>query len=283
MAGLGVRFVQEGYKDPKPLIRIGPDSRMIIEYVLSMFDRERDDFVFVCNDEHVNKNRIHEVIHDLCPHSTVVSMPSHKLGPIHTVQAAYHCITDYEEVIVSYCDGMVTWDRSKFLSFVRQNRVDGCLITHTGFHPHTLSSTKMAFVRDDNGKVLEVKEKAHFTDNPQNEHASSGVYYFRRGGDMKYFFDETVRRNINYNGEYYVTLAFNPMIEAGLNVRFYDTDYVAILGTPTEVKNFEAWATITQNDNIKNTADLERIFAYWKSYHKTLKEYEQQYQHKKVQ
>ena len=85
---------------------------------------------------------------------------------------------------------------------------------------------------------------------------------------MKHFFDETVRRNINYNGEYYVTLAFNPMIEAGLNVRFYDTDYVAILGTPNEVENFEAWSTITQNESIKTDSDVVKLFTYWKGYWK---------------
>jgi NDP-sugar pyrophosphorylase family protein len=270
MAGTGARFVEKGYKDPKPLIRIRPHLERIVEYVLRMFDKDRDDFVFICNDVHVNDHHIHEVLREICPYSTVVSMPSHKKGPIFTVQAAYDHIADDEEVIISYCDGMVTWDKSKFLSFVHSNNLDGCLITHTGFHPHTLSSTKMAFVREEGGKVLEVKEKAHFTDNPQNEHASSGVYYFRRGRDLKFYFDETVRRNINYNGEHYVTLSFNPMIEAGLNVGFYDTDYVAILGTPNEVENFEAWATIIKTNNIHNDVDLSRMFKYWQGYWKTI-------------
>jgi NDP-sugar pyrophosphorylase family protein len=266
MAGLGVRFVEKGYKDPKPLIRIRPDMRRIVEYVLSMFDRDKDDFVFICNDVHVDQFKIQETLREICPYSEVVSMPSHKRGPIHTVQAAYHLIRDEEEVIVSYCDGMVLWSVEDFISFAHTTKADGCLITHSGFHPHTLSSTKMAFVREQDGRVLEVKEKAHFTDDPKKEHASSGVYYFRTGGLMKHFFDETVRRDINYNGEYYVTLAFNPMVEAGLNVRYFDTSHVAILGTPTEVENFEAWATIVRNENIKNEEDLLSLFKYWKGY-----------------
>src|SRR3546814_16311517 len=75
----------------------------------------------------------------------------------------------------------------------RRNR-DGCLFTHTGFHPHTLSSTKMAFVREVSGQVVEVKEKESFTDDPFSEHASSGVYYFRRGEYLKKYADRKSTR-----------------------------------------------------------------------------------------
>ena len=49
MAGTGNRFVQAGYEDPKPLIRI--NGKRIIEYILDMFSDD-DEFVFICNDVH---------------------------------------------------------------------------------------------------------------------------------------------------------------------------------------------------------------------------------------
>jgi len=44
MAGTGNRFVQAGYEDPKPLIRI--NGKRIIEYILDMFS-DNDEFVFI--------------------------------------------------------------------------------------------------------------------------------------------------------------------------------------------------------------------------------------------
>ena len=36
-------------------------------------------------------------------------------------------------------------------------------------------------LKEENGVVSEVKEKECYTDNPMNEHASTGVYYFNKG------------------------------------------------------------------------------------------------------
>jgi NDP-sugar pyrophosphorylase family protein len=51
MAGTGARFVAAGYKDPKPLIRLASDNRMIMEHVLDMFSEPEDEFIFICNED----------------------------------------------------------------------------------------------------------------------------------------------------------------------------------------------------------------------------------------
>ena len=58
MAGTGNRFVEAGYRDAKPLIKV--NGRMIIEYILDMFCEE--DIVFVCNDQHLNDTNISKVL-----------------------------------------------------------------------------------------------------------------------------------------------------------------------------------------------------------------------------
>jgi NDP-sugar pyrophosphorylase family protein len=269
MAGLGQRFVNDGYPDPKPLIHIRDINsfRMIIEHVLEMFEEPDDEFVFICNDVHVETTKMVDIILDLKPNSVVLSMPQHKKGPVWTVKPAYEFINDDEEVIVSYCDGTIRWDRNDFRKYVDDNQLDACLITHSGFHPHVLSTTKMAFLKEENGLVVEIKEKESYTDNPMGEHASSGQYYFRKGSYVKKYFDEAIDKNINYNGEHYITLAYNLLIQDGLRVGYYDTSHVAILGTPEEVRNFEAWGTIIKGSQVKNESDLLKCYEYWKGYY----------------
>ena len=75
MAGTGNRFVEKGYKDPKPLIKV--NGKRIIEYILDMFD-DSDEIIFICNEKHIRENEIDKVLHEISPNSKVVSLPNHK-------------------------------------------------------------------------------------------------------------------------------------------------------------------------------------------------------------
>jgi NDP-sugar pyrophosphorylase family protein len=266
MAGTGARFVAAGYTDPKPLIRLSSDNRMIIEHVLDMFTDPTDEFIFICNEAHLAKTNMRSTLLKLRPDSHIIGIPPHKLGPTFTLIPSIPFIGDDEEVIVAYCDGTLKFDRSHFQREVDSLSMDGCLFTHSGFHPHTLSSTKMAFVREENGRVLEVKEKASFTGNPFAEHASSGVYYFRHGEYLKKYANEQMEQGLAHNGEFYVTLMYNLLIQDGLNVGYFDTEFFACLGTPEEVRNFEAWSTIVRNPYLRTPHGVANCYRYWSAY-----------------
>jgi NDP-sugar pyrophosphorylase family protein len=266
MAGTGNRFVQQGYKDPKPLIKV--NGKRIIEYILDMFD-ENDEIVFICNDQHIENTDMKDILNKLSPSSKVVSLPNHKKGPIFTVMPFLDLVDDNEEVIVCYCDNPLIWDKHHFKKYVKDNNLDGCILTHSGLHPHTLNSTKMAFLKTDGILMEEIKEKECYTDNPMNEHASTGVYYFKNGGVMKECFKESIDRDINYNGEYYVTLSYNLLVEKDLRVGYYDTEFVTVFGTPSELESFEAWVTILNSGQVKSEKDVVECYNYWKRYNES--------------
>ena len=264
MAGTGNRFVQKGYLDPKPLIPV--NNKRIIEYILEMFS-EYDEFVFICNEEHLKNTNMRTILNTLKPDAEIISMPQHKLGPVYTVKAAYQHIEDDEQVLVSYCDNPFLWNYQDFLNYVDQEALDGCILTHTGFHPHTLSNTKMAFLKEHNGLLEEIKEKACYTEDPMSEHASTGAYYFKKGSDLKKYFNLAMEEELTYNGEYYVTLVYNLLVRDGLRIGYYDAPYITVFGTPSEVENFEAWCTILKREQINNEIELIKTYRYWKEYH----------------
>lgn len=267
MAGSGQRFIDAGYKDPKPAIVV--DGKMIVEYIIDIFP-EKEKYVFICNEDQKKHPTLIPMLEKIRPHSQVLTIPTHKKGPVFTVLPAFDQIPDDEPVIVAYCDGAVSLSFDHFKEYVDEQEYDGCLLTHTGFHPHNLSKTKMAYVKTDHSgfdeRVTEVKEKASYTENPQYEHASSGVYYFRTGAILKKYFQMALDENVNYNGECYITLVYNLLIRDGLKVGYYDTDYVLILGTPEEVQNYEAWLKIIRNPYIKNVAHLAGTYNYWNEF-----------------
>ena len=152
--------------------------------------------------------------------------------------------------------------------WVNKTEVDGCVLTHTGFHPHRLASTYMAYCKMEGEQMVEIKEKEPYTDDHWSEHASTGAYYFKKGSYVKKYFQETIDREIKHtNGEYYVTLVYNLLIQDDLDVKIYDTDFVTVFGTPSELENYKAWQTILKGDQVKTEDNLINCYNYWKKYH----------------
>lgn len=265
MAGTGNRFIEGGFTDPKPLIKV--NGKRIIEYICDMFDIENDEIVFICNNTHLQETNMRLILESTVKSCKIIGVESHKKGPVFTmIDEMHNIIDDDEEVIVCYCDNPYLWNYDNFKEFVKSNKSDGCILTHTGFHPHRLSSTMMAYLKVDGGVVSEIKEKECYTDTPMNEEASTGTYYFRKGSYIKKYFTELIEKDINYNGEYYVTLVYNLLIQDGLKVNSYVTDYATVFGTPEEVINFEAWQNIIKHSKIISSQELANCYNYWKRY-----------------
>ena len=82
MSGVGQRFIDAGYKDPKPLIQI--DGKPIIEHVINLFPGETK-FTFICNSTHLATTNMRQVLTACCPQGNIVEIPNHKLGPVYAV------------------------------------------------------------------------------------------------------------------------------------------------------------------------------------------------------
>ena len=244
MSGIGNRFIEAGYKEPKPLIVV--DGKPIIEHVCDLFPNE-DKFTFICNSKHLAETNMREVLLGIKPNANIVEIPNHKKGPVYAVSLVEDLIDDDEEVIVNYCDFGTYWDYDDFLKHTRNRDADGAIPSYKEFHPHMLGSTNYAFMRDDKQWMLEIKEKEPFTDNRMNEYASNGTYYFKKGSYVKKYFKELMDKDINLKGEYYVSLIYNLLVEDGLKVSIYNIQHMLQWGTPQDVEEYNTWSKYFKN------------------------------------
>lgn len=275
MAGTGDRFLRKGYLDPKPLICV--NGLKIIEYICSMFDAS-DEIIFICNDIHLQTTNMSNILQTLRPKCKIYSIPSHKRGPVFTIlnTPIEEYINNDEEIIICYCDNPYIWDYNHFKKYIKDHDSDGVILSHFGFHPHRLSNTFMAHMKtDDNYNVLEIKEKEPYNmENFSAEHASTGTYYFKKGSYIKKYFKMLIDKNLHFNNEFYVTLVYNLLINDGLKIHSYPTEFVTVFGTPEEVENFEIWQKLLNNESqIKNEDDLLKCYRYWKSYNEARNKY----------
>ena len=239
MSGIGNRFIEAGYSEPKPLIVI--DGKPIIEHVCDLFPGETK-FTFICNSKHLAETNIRNILLGIKPDANIIEIPNHKKGPVYAVSLVEDLIEDDEEVIVNYCDFGTYWDYSDFLKHTRERDADGALPSYKRFHPHMLGKTNYAFMRDDKQWMLEIKEKEPFTDNRMNEYASNGTYYFKKGKFVKKYFNELMQKDINLSGEYYVSLIYNLMVADGLKISIYDIQHMLQWGTPQDVEEYNSWS-----------------------------------------
>lgn len=237
MSGFGERFRRAGYTVPKPLIVV--EGKPIIAHVVDMFPGEHD-VIFVCSQEHLEDPglRMREVLRDVCPAGRVFGIAPHKFGPVHAVRQIEQHLDPDVPVVVNYCDFTCYWDWGDFKSFVAATACDGAIPAYRGFHPHSLGSTNYAYMREADGWVLDIQEKQPYTASRMQEYASSGTYYFRTARLMSMAFSAMVEKDLQLGGEFYVSLAYKPMLEQGLGVAVYPLQHFMQWGTPEDVAEY---------------------------------------------
>ena len=253
MSGFGERFRRAGYVVPKPLIEI--DGKPIIAYVIDMFPSESN-FIFICNQEHLDEPtyQMETILKEFCPSGRIIGIPPHKLGPVYAVSQVEHLLDPEEPVIVNYCDFTCYWDWNHFKSYVKETACAGAIPAYKGFHPHSLGNTNYAYMREIDGWVQDIQEKQPYTNNRMEEYASSGTYYFASTQIMSEAFRTSMEQGLNTGGEFYVSLAYKPLLSSKQPVAVYPLQHFMQWGTPEDVAEYDTWSKafrglVTQSKN----------------------------------
>lgn len=88
---------------------------------------------------------------------------------------------------------------------------------------------------DKDGYVNETSEKR-----PISDMATAGCYYFKHGKDFVEAAFNTIRKDVNYNGSYYICSTYNELILTQKKVGVYEIpskDYVSF-ATPQMYENY---------------------------------------------
>jgi hypothetical protein len=98
---------------------------------------------------------------------------------------------------------------------------------------------------DQQGFMIEIQEKHSFTLDKTKSHHSPGTHYFRKGSDVKKYFQQQMDEGIDLNGEYYVSMTYSVLKDAGLSIFVYDEiPHFCQWGTPEDLEAYEAWSRL---------------------------------------
>ena len=241
MSGFGERFRRAGYETPKPLIVV--DGKPIIHHVIDLFPGDHD-FVFICNETHLQNPefRMREILGEAGVRHHIHPIAPHKLGPVHAVLSAKELLNPELETIVNYADFTCLWNFEEFCEAVSDPKISGAVPAYRGFHPHSGGTTNYAYIRESNLYLEEIREKQPFTEFKTEEFASTGTYFFKNARTMVHYLERQVEENINVNGEFYVSSAFDLMARDNKNVLVYEISHFMQWGTPQDLAEYEFWS-----------------------------------------
>lgn len=226
MAGRGSRFVKAGYEMPKPLIDIY--GHPMIEYVVNCIRPECPHrFIFICQEEHLDKYGLEKVLWNLSNTCKIISVNQITEGAACTVLLAEKYIGNDDFLMIANSDQFVDININDYLN--KLGDYDGLIMTMPA------QDTKWSYIKyDDNHLVSMVREKEVISDQ-----ATVGIYNYRRGKDFVKYAHQMIEKGKRVNNEFYVAPVYNEMIEAGMKISYYDIGKkMHGLGVPEDLETF---------------------------------------------
>lgn len=227
MAGAGSRFASQGYTFPKPLIEV--KGKPMIQVVVENLNIKAN-YIFIVQKEHYDKYNLNYLLPLIAPNCKIVQVSGMTEGAACTTLLAKEFINNEEPLILANSDQFVVWDSNETLYAFQNGDCDGGILTFPSTHP------KWSYAKlNEDGYVKEVAEKK-----PISEHATVGIYYWRKGSDYVKYAEQMIKNNIRVNNEFYVCPVFNEAIGDGKKIRIKEIqkDGMWGIGTPEDLNYF---------------------------------------------
>ncbi|WP_456310196.1 glycosyltransferase family 2 protein [Serratia proteamaculans] len=234
MAGRGSRFASAGYSDPKPLIKLA-DKRMIEVVVNNLKPNQPHRFIFICQQEHLNRYDYEVELKRIAPGCIVIGIDGITEGAACTVMYAEEYIDNDQALMIANSDQWVDININDYLNTMTADDLDGLIMTMKA------DDAKWSFVEmNEQGMVTNVVEKVVVSDE-----ATVGIYNYKHGKDFCRHVKQMIAKNERSNGEFYVAPVYTYMFEEdNARIGIYNIGSEAKgmygLGTPADLDLFKS-------------------------------------------
>ena len=229
MAGLGSRFRKAGYNCPKYMIEA--KGKTLFDWSMDSlvgYNKNVSKYVFVVRKEDNSEKFIREHMANYgISNIEIIGIDYLTDGQATTCMLAIPYCNPDEEIMVYNIDTYVEPNEMKYEDISGDGHIP-C------FHA---DGDHWSFAKlDENGNVIEVREKQRISDN-----CTLGAYYFKSARLYKKLYEEYYADDSKMEkNEKYIAPLYNYMIEKGMKVTIsiVDAEKVHVLGTPEELTVF---------------------------------------------
>lgn len=225
MAGEGSRFVEKGYKEIKPLIKV--NDKKMIELIHDNINIDAH-FIFVVQEKHNSMFGIDKEISNFCKDYTIINQQGKVDGATISALLASDIINNSDPLLIANSDQFVVWNSKRAINEFIESGVDGAILTFPA------TDKKWSFVkRNSHGFVSAVAEK-----NAISNEATCGIYFWKHGSDFVKYANQMIDKNIRTNNEFYICPVYNEAVNDEKIISAYSVYEMWGLGTPEDLETF---------------------------------------------
>lgn len=220
------------YPFPKPLIEI--HNKPIIQLVIENLNRIKSEknFIFIVNSEDCREFYIDKTINLLAGESCqIIKLTGETRGAACSVLMAIEHIDNELPLIIANSDQIFENDINQAIDYFQEENFDAGVVCFDSVHP------RWSYVRtDQEGYIVESAEKR-----PISKNAIAGFYYFKHGRDFVRAAMQSIKKDNNVNGLYYIAPAIGELVleRKKLGVYKIDVEQYHTFYTPQKIKEYE--------------------------------------------
>lgn len=241
MAGLGQRFVDQGYADPKPLIDVL--GRTMIEQSMRCLPAT-DQRVLIARAEHARDPRFLETL-DRIGNAKVIELAKLTEGQAITAEIGVAEIAKLDParpVLIAPCDTGYLYDPKTWLALEAAGDADLIVWTARAHLPAIWRPHMYGWIKNENGWATAAAVKKIIDGVPiQDQEVVTGTFWFKSAAFFQEQVAALVAANDRVNNEFYIDTIARRMIADGKKVRVFTVDKYIPWGTPEELKTFFYW------------------------------------------
>jgi dTDP-glucose pyrophosphorylase len=210
MGGKSLFFDDKRFVFPKPLLEIQGKTMIqhVIEYLNKIEGQKR--FIFIINQQDADKYHLDNVVALLTDESSVIiHQQGDTKGAVCSALLAIDYIDTDAPLVISNADQIIDAGVNEAIAEFRGKGADGGAICFESVHP------QWSYVfADPTGLILETAEKR-----PISRNAIAGFYFYKHGRDFVRSAMRCIEKDVNVQGRYFISMAFNEMILEGKSIR----------------------------------------------------------------
>ena len=253
MGGKGTRFLDAGYTTDKASIattdrHTGKKFPMIICAMKDIPDISQESNKIICVDRKFHEeNGLEQVILD--EFANTLFIHDHVM-----LDQAFGCflsrefLNSDEEIFIAACDSGMDLNVEKFNNLKKSS--DAIMLSHTNntYIYENPNAHSWAEIDSKTQKIIKMSLKQTVSDNPMNDHATTGIFWFKSARIFLEYLEKMIWSKDTYDNKYYVDKVLQYYIDDGKTVNYCDVNYIC-WGTPKDYENYE------------------RTLAYWQEFH----------------
>ena len=251
MGGKGTRFSEAGYKTNKACIQTtdrhtGKKLPMILCAMNDIPGIKNPSNKIICVDRKFHEeNGIESII--LKEYQNTIFIHDHVM-----LDQAFGCflarefLDSDEELFIAACDNGMDIKIEEFNKL--KSSSDAIMISHTNDQniSENPNAHSWADFEKSTSKIKGISLKKTVSDNPMNDHATTGMFWFKSSRIFLKYLEEMIWNKDTLDNKYYVDKVLQYYINDNKTVNYFDINYIC-WGTPKDYENYEKTLTYWKN------------------------------------